>query len=375
MSHDRIQDIWRSLLPRDIADQPCLYTWRKNRFQSSSFKDLNAQAHCAAAFLMDSGLQKGDVLAVLSEPSLPLLAIDLALQFLGGVGLYLPGDLNTAQVEEAVKAHKARFVFVGDHESYLQHGELAALKPELKKIFLETEDAEGLSSEKLITYDIMVLRGKSVWREQAQRLADCKEAVQSDDTYALFAHNPKSPLKFAPVRYARVLEHLHTAQARIADFPTGSVLTLASTDRYLQHIHGGFAPLSVHRPLYILDADQLAADHCTTCKPALLVGQPQDIETIYERLPAHFLGKDDPKPIEKAQELIEIREAAQAEGKKAPFFKNLKYKSHNKGLYKQIRKKLGGQLGVVICDHDEPQKHIARFFRESELPIEVSSMY
>ena len=106
-----------------------------------------------------------------------------------------------------------------------------------------------------------------------------------------------------------------------------------------------------------------------------MVLQPGDIETIYERLPAHFLGKDDPKPIEKAQELIEIRETAKAEGKKTPFFKNVKYKSHNKGLYKQVRKRMGGQLAALICDHDEPDARTARFFRECGLPIEVTSMY
>lgn len=375
MSHDRIQDFWQSLLPRDKADQPCLYTWRKERFQACSFKDLNAQAHCAAAFLMDSGLQKGGVLAVISEASMPLLAVDLALQFLGATGLYLSPDLPQKDITNAIRQHKAQFVFVGEHETFARLGELAALKPELKTIFLNTEDAEGLSAEKLITFDIMVLRGKSVWREQAQRLADCKEAVSSEDTYGLFAHNPKNPTKFAPVRFARVLEHFDQAQERIQQFPQGGILSLAGAHRYIQHIHGAFAPLAIHRPLYLLEAEALSSDQCATAKPAMIVAEAQDIEAIYDRLPEHFLGKADPKPLIKAQELIDIREEAEAAGKKAPFFKNLKYKSHNHSLYKQIRKRMGGHLGVLTCDHDEPQRQTARFFRECGLPIEVTSLY
>lgn len=375
MSFDRIQDFWQSLLPREIADQPCLYTWRKNRFQASSYKDLNAQANCAAAYLMDKGLQKGGVLAVISEASFSLLALDLGLQYLGATGLYLDPDLPQEELFQAIRAHGAQFVFVGEQDKYIALGELAELKPELKGVFLETEDADGLSSDKLVTFDIMVLRGKIAWREQAPRLADCKAAVGPDDTYALFAHNPKNPLAFAPVRYARVLEHLKQATESLEALPKGGVLSLAKPNRYLYHVHGSFAALANQRLLYLAHAEQLATDQFLEAKPAMLVALPSDIQVLYDHLPDRFLGKPDPKPIEKAQELIDVFEEAQAAGKKPPFMKKMKYNAHNKGLYKQVRKRMGGQLGLLVSDHDEPERRTSRFFREAGLSLEATSLF
>ncbi len=374
MNLDRIQDIWSQLNPRGKADQPCLYSWKKGRFQPVSFKDLNAQAHCAAGYLMSKGLQPGQTVALLAAPSFSGIVMDLAVQLLGGVGLHLPQDLELADVTRAVREHKAQFIFVGDHENYLRLGQLETLKPDVKGLFLDTEDAEGLSAEKLVTFDIMVMRGKAVWREEVQELNARKEAVELDQVYGLFAHNPKNRLQFAPVRFRRFLTHLKEAHERLAQ-ETAPVVATLTPDRYLQHVHGSIAPLSFHRGLYLLRPEEMDTQVALDAKPAWMVALPKDIELLYDRIPAHFLQKPDDKSLEKAQAILDIREAAEKEGKKAPFGKRIQYKTHNQSLYKQVRKRLGGQLTHLLSDHDQPNRPTTRFFQECGLQVDAMNLF
>lgn len=371
-SYDTIQQFWQGLLPPDRADQPCLYTRYKERFRPCSYKDLNAQAHCAASFLMDRGLLKGQTVGFLSPPHLSAIVFDLALQFVGAIGIHLPASLTSEEIEQLAHKHQFQFLFVGDHSTYSYHKEFTNLKPSLKGLFLETEDAEGLSPEKLITFDIMVLRGKVIWREQMELINDVKASVSSSDTYAMFPKSPEQETEMAPILYQKVLSDLSEAKQSLQ--PNGNevnILATTSNDRYLHHIFGTFAPIANHRPLYLISPDSLNAEITASIKPGQLVGTPSDIEKMYQMLPENFLGKAGETDLNKAQELIDIREEAAQAGKKPPFLKNVKYRTHNLRLYKQVRKKLGGQLTRIVCDYQEPDHKISRFIRECGIDIQV----
>lgn len=366
-----IQDFWRALLPAARADQPCVYTRYKERFRPCSYKELNAQAHCAAAYLMDQGLLKGQKVGLLTPPHLSAMVFDLALQYVGAIGVHLPSALSGDEIQRIAQEEKFQFLFVGDHSTYLYHKEFAELKPQIKGVLLETEDAEGLSPESLITFDIVVLRGKSVWREQMEVVNDMKSAVNGSDTYALFPKGPEDVSAFKAVTYNKVLKDMAQARQHIVQLNTTTVVATTSEERYLHHIYGSFAPIAAGSPLYLISPESLSAEIAGDIKPSQLVGTPSDIEQMYQRLPEHFLGKPAQADLDKAQELIDVRETAAEAGKKPPFMKNMKYKTHNLRLYKQVRKKLGGQLNAIVCDYQEPEHKISRFMRECGFDIQV----
>ena len=252
-SYGTIQQFWRGLLPTGRADQPCLFTRYKEQFRPCSFKDLNAQAHCAASFLMDRGLLKGQTVGLLSPPHLSSIVFDLALQFVGAIGVHLPADLTLEEIEALATEHKFQFLFVGNHQTYQHYQEFNSLKPQLKGLFLETEDAEGLSPEKLITFDIMVLRGKVVWREQMEMVNDMKSAVNARDIYAMFPDASSGKGEMTHVTYEKVLKDLNQARQSLTD--QSNVLSMTSDDRYLHHIAGTFAPIVSQNPLYLINPE------------------------------------------------------------------------------------------------------------------------
>ncbi len=369
--YETIQQFWQGLIPPDRADQPCLYTRYKERFRPCSYKDLNAQAHCAASFLMDRGLLKGQTVGFLSPPHLSAIIFDLALQFVGAIGIHLPASLSTSEIESLAEEHQFQFLFVGDHSTYSYHHEFHNLKPALKGIFLETEDAEGLSPDNLITFDIMVLRGKVIWREQKELVNEMKAAVTGEDAYAMFPSSPDQATDMVPILYQKVLQDLSAARQSLANSDQVNIVATTSNDRYLHHIFGTFAPIANNRPLYLISPDSLNAAITADIRPGQLVGTPSDIEKMYQLLPDHFLGKAGETDLSIAQELIDIREEAAQSGKKPPFMKNMKYRTHNLRLYKQVRKKLGGQLTQIVCDYQEPEHKISRFIRECGIEIQV----
>ncbi len=369
--YETIQQFWQGLLPADRADQPCLYTRYRERFRPCSYKDLNAQAHCAASFLMNRGLQKGQTVGFLSPPCLSAIIFDLALQFVGAVGIHLPASLSTAEIERLAEKYQFQFLFVGDHSTYSYHREFSNLKSALKGFFLETEDADGLSSDNLMTFDVMVLRGKNIWREQKEFVKEMKSAVRSGDVYAMFPKSPEEPTEMVPIRYQKVLRDLSTARESLVAGNRVNIVATTSDDRYLHHIFGTFAPIANHHPLYLISPDSLNAVITADIRPGQLVGTPSDVEKMYQLLPDQFLGKAGETDLSKAQKLIDIQEEAARSGKKPSFMKNMKYRSHNQRLYKQVRKKLGGQLTQIVCDYQEPEHKVSRFIRECGIEIQV----
>ena len=187
----------------------------------------------------------------------------------------------------------------------------------------------------------------------------------------MFPRSPESPEQMEAVTYAKVLADLDAAKESLGSGEGAGVLATTTDDRYLHHIFGSFAPIANHRPLYLLPMEAFSPTIAGDIRPAHLVGTTGNIVQMYEALPSSFLSKNGESDLEKAQALIDIREEAGKEGKKPPFMKNVKYRQHNLRLYKQLRKKLGGQLEQIVCDFQEPEHKISRFIRECGIEIQV----
>lgn len=358
---ENMVDFWGKLLPRERADQPCLYFDKGSRTHSCSYKDLNAQAHCVAGFLMEQGLQPGEVVAMITPASLDQLVFDLALQFLGASSMYLPEDLQPDTLANLFDQHKFRFMLVGSHEIYLKYGQFEELKPQLNRIFLSTDDGEGLSAVKLMTFDILVLRGKVIWREQSRELNSRKQAVQGNQVYSHVPVSPEQPLNFEKVSFSRFLKRMESP------LPAGPVTSLVPPAHLLQRTLGGFGPLAAGNPLHLSSPEELNAAYLAKTNPSVLVMTTPDLEAAVAELPGRFLEEKSAPQITLANELLDLRDQLAGESKKLPFMKRMKFNSNNKKLYKKIRTALGGKLQAIHFDHQALSPVTSRLLDECEL--------
>lgn len=360
---------WDQLLPQQAAEQVWVRYATEKGFSAHSYKDIHAQVHCTAAFLMQKGLQKGDHVLLISGRSQEYYILELALQFLGAVQIARPADISRAEVSALVSSFKVRFIYIRSGAAFAAHGEFADLQPQLTGIILGSDEGGDFNPEKLVTFDRVVTLGKAAWRENTDALNSMKAAVISSNPYALGSADGQSDLAFGAFVTACARQHdwLRTNQAQ-------AVLNLLPPHRLHFRVHALAAHLN-HSLLYCAAPEQLSAQMLRETTPALLVLSAAALDQLYRQLPA-WLGNAEKtqKAFEKAAAVVATRESAESQGKKNPFFNRLKYNTGNKKLYARVRKLLGGQLQAVAIDTDgKPSKEVLEFFRECGIEVRMGS--
>lgn len=372
----RVQEFWKGFLPAEGAQNPILWHRKKAYVTSEnsswhpySYKDLNAQAHCAAAFFMARGLRKGDTVATLSRQSFDYVVLDLALQFIGAVNLSLPHDSSLTQVIKTCEAHHFRFIYYSDAATYQAHGQLESLKPRLKNVLISGEDVEDIDPDKVVTFDRVVGLGKIDWREETRLLTELKSAVLPTDLYSM-RYNRKKGVFDKKITFSNMIAEVSRMEKQYEESKISLLLSALTPDRLHQRLHGIYPALRLGTKIYLLPADKLEREHFAELKPQALLTDVEGVADLFKSLPVYMgSGPAVDKAFSKAQAVVARRDEALAEGKKNPFMNRMRYRSGNRKLYRRVLGQLGGQLATIFCEEGNTDADAALFFSECGIGI------
>ncbi|MEM7038136.1 MAG: AMP-binding protein [Bacteroidota bacterium] len=360
-----VQDSWDNLLPSENAEAAALFYLHRGSFKGISYKDLHAQAHCAAGWFMRQGLQKGDRVGVLTGLSPEHLVLDLAFQYLGAVQILIPDHLSRTRVADLAKAENIRFLYVHTGTQLEHHNQFLSLKPQLHSLIINTNDAdanmEAIDPEKVVTFDRVVTHGKAAWREDVAELEEMKKAVGSQDIFVVLADEHGNG-KGKAFKFQDLLGKIKQASDNMQAPKEAPAIIQLPTHRLLQRSHL-LAALAQRRNVYL--CAQPEAEDFSSVQPSYLLLEADELHTLYTRLPS-YLGKPEAeaKKIAAAHTVLDKRDEAAAQGKKNPFMNGLRYKTGNKKLYGRIRTKLGGRLAGFIAQPGHPDPQARRLFDE-----------
>lgn len=361
----QLNEFWKELSPEVGSDQPWLYAPARSGFRSWSWKEIMAEAHCTAAYLMDNGTQPGDTIAVIANASPFYLVVDLALQFLGAVNLTLPMDISQTDLTTVWKSNPFSWLFIEDTNTFQRLNQATHLKQELREIILNSDDVDELAPDKLATFPSIVTQGKVPWREHSDMLKTRKNAIKPTMTYALI-YQEKQPL--LPVSYEQLIRETEQAEKAISG-ATGNdhLACLVRPERLLARTQGLLAPMRRKVPVWCMDWKNLDQKSMREIKPKFMVLTPGGLQRLYKEVPSSFLPKPETagKTLTKAKKIYEKRDAAIAEGKKPSLINNWKYRGLKQGVFSNVRKKLGGKLTHFLLDEGTLPQESADFFRHA----------
>lgn len=371
MGGTKVQDFWKGFLPGNNAQEPIVWHRKRDRWASISYKDLHAQAHCAAAYLMTKGLRKGDYVAILSAPTIDYLVLDIALQFLGAINVSLPADLSHADMEQQLNAHTFQFVYYGSPDSFKAHDQLCTHKEALQGVLIASEEVDDLDPDKIVTFDRVVNLGKAAWRENTAALNAAKDSVTEQDAYTILHPSPLSgESQSITLRYRDLLAAVSTAEQQYQDSKTRLILNLLSPPRLQQRSHGMFAALRLQIPFYILPSANFSPATLSELSPHVLITDPAGLQKLYQDLPELLGGGSSAqKALQKALTVVQKRDEALSQGKKNPFLNRMRYRMGNKKLYRRVRAQMGGKVQFLWVDKGTIAPEVQAFFDECELKI------
>ena len=339
------------------------------KYHPVSFKDVHAQVHCAAGYLMRKGLRKGDHVGLLSGPGLRYHVLNLALQYIGAVNVTLPIDMETAQVEALSKQFNFKMLFVDEVEQFIAHGEFKDMKEQLLLVTIGEDEVDTLDPDKIITYDILVTLGKAAWREDIEELKASKAALLPKDLYSILVEDNGKSQKVSMQKW---MDTVQAAKEKLAKVEAKSVLNLLNPDRLQQRAYC-FAAIQKGILFWSRKANSTEKVAFSNIQPELVLLYPVSMKTLFTKLPIYLEQEEKgQKAIDTALEVIGKKKAAAAEKKKDPILNRIKYRTHNKKLYKRIKAKLGGRIVEMFLDDGPLDADSKTIFEESGIRISQS---
>lgn len=365
-----IIQFWEKLLPAQNSEQPCLQYWQAGAYHPTSYKDVNAQAHCVAGYLMRRGFTKGDSLGIIAKPGLRYHVLHVALQYLGVINVTFPPGFKTEDVEQMAFKYNFKMLFVESVEEFRAHGEFKDLKAGLLGVIIGEDDVDAVEPDKIVTFDRVVNLGKSAWREEANAIKAMKTAVTPQTTYAVLV---EANGKTTAVTMESWMKAVQAADTVLTEASATSMLSTIAPDRLLWRSFG-FAAIQKRVRWWIRNDHDFAGAALMTVKPQTILMKAEEVRILFDLLPGMI---DTPekgrKAIVAAMDVVRKRDLAKAEGKKDKFMNRFRYRTANRKLYARIKTKLGGTLCNIACDHSLIDADARLLFEECTFKLKIDN--
>src|SRR5690606_22340409 len=114
VTFDTLPELFKNLVAFHGPDDPALsYKHRKSKdWRDISWSGLDSRVNAMSAFLYESGVRKGDRVALLTENRPEWVIVDLACQKLGAINVSLYTSLPASQVAYIIQDSGASIFFV-----------------------------------------------------------------------------------------------------------------------------------------------------------------------------------------------------------------------------------------------------------------------
>lgn len=361
-----VQNFWSRILPASGAEKQWIHYPQGKGYGHASYKDINAQAHCVAAYLMRKGVRKGDVVGIIADQSPFYLSVDLALQFIGAVNLTLPENVEANSLASLIDKPGIAFFFIQKESVFLALDQFRELKPGLREIILLTDEVENLDPENVVTYDIIVNHGKIAWREYADQLRVMKSNVVPTDIYAM--NFRKEFHKLDSVTFSDFLRDLDESLAWYSSNKCRTILNMQTPETRVGRSYGLFAPLLLGIQTWCLPQGTIdLSARVKTIAPDSAVTSPASLARIQQELTITHLSKDGQprKRLINSMKICDRRLRRLSEGKKPTLFTRIQYFFLRKTLFRKIQKLLGGKMKEIVCDSGPIDQLTYAFFRNA----------
>ncbi len=157
---------------------------KSKRWEQISWSALRDRVNALAAFLHDSGVRKGDRVALLTENRPEWAIVDLACQNIGAINVSLYTSLPASQVAYIIKDSAARVFFVSTSIQQRKAEEIFDACTDLESVITMTTPRKELP-EFVSTWTDAEARGAELWPALAEEVGRVTDLIKPDDVAAL----------------------------------------------------------------------------------------------------------------------------------------------------------------------------------------------
>ena len=255
-------------------------------WKSFSWSTYWEQAKWIGLGLVSLGLQRGEVVSILSEDRREWLYTDMGVQGVGGIASGVYTTDSASQLAYLVNDSGSRFLFVENDEQLDKYLEIADQVPHLEKVIIYDRDGlHGLQQDKCIFIEDLIELGRAYEAKIPGAFESEIAKSQPEDTAMLIYTSGTTGMpKGAMLGHENVLASMEAGARALAVDPEDEQLCFLPLCHILERNVSVYFPLGASSTVNFAESPETVFDNMQEISPATFFAVPRVWEKIYSRV-------------------------------------------------------------------------------------------
>ena len=253
---------------------------------SHSWTQFLEAARAIGMGLAAMGLERGDVVSVLSEDNKEWLYADLGIQCMGGItnGIY-PTD-SAEQVAFLLNDSQSRFVIVENDEQLDKFLEIRDRTPDVRKcIVLEREGLRGFVDDGVMFLDDLYQLGNRAHTEIPERFErEVAASTPGDTAILIYTSGTTGQPKGAMISHENLVFSVQSGLTMLPVAEGDEQLCFLPLCHVLERLLSTFVPLAAKSVVNFAESSETVFENMREVSPSFFTAVPRLWEKIYSRI-------------------------------------------------------------------------------------------
>jgi long-chain acyl-CoA synthetase len=255
-------------------------------WKSYSWSTYWEQAKWIGLGLVSLGLQRGEVVSILSEDRREWLYTDMGVQGVGGIASGVYTTDSAAQLAYLVNDSDSRFLFVENDEQLDKYLEVAGEMPGLAKVIIYDRDGlHDLDQDKCIFIEDLCALGRAYEAKHPGAFeAEIAKSKPEDTAMLIYTSGTTGMPKGAMLGHENVMASMESGARALAVDPDDEQLCFLPLCHILERNVSVYFPLAAASTVNFAESPETVFDNMQEISPATFFAVPRVWEKIYSRV-------------------------------------------------------------------------------------------
>lgn len=252
-------------------------------WKSFTWRDYFDNSKLVAQGLMELGVQRGEVVSILSEDRREWLYYDMAVMGIGAIASGVYTTDSAKQLAYLVNDSGSTVLFVENDEQLDKYLEVKDDMPGLRHVIVFDRDGlRDFSEDKVIFYDDLIAKGEAAEKAHPKRFEAELEKAQPEDTITLiYTSGTTGPPKGAMISHRNVMFQLSAGMEVLESFAGDEQLCFLPLCHIYERLITVYVQLGVGSTVNFAESVETVFDNLREVSPHTFACVPRVWEKIY----------------------------------------------------------------------------------------------
>ncbi|MGC6414978.1 MAG: AMP-dependent synthetase/ligase [Bacteroidia bacterium] len=341
-------------------------------WKSITYQEVINKANLIAAFLLKSGINKGDRVAVILENCPEYYMLDQALQKLGNVNVSIYPTLTPDETKFIINDSGSRMVFVGNPFLLKKVQKVEPECPTLEKIIFMPSNKEEVGS--VINFSSVIEIGEQALPEFSKQIEEQFQTVTKDDLATLiYTSGTTGVPKGAMLTHYNFMSNCYDAKELCpAIMETDLYLSFLPLSHVFERMATMYLGIYVGASIAFSEGIEKVASNIMEIRPTVMATVPRLLERIHDKVIKNATAGGG---IKAKIFLWAVKVGAAARVKKengntlGPIL-GMQLSIAEKLVFSKIKTKMGGRMKMFVSGGGALPKHVGEFFANLGLKVQ-----